>query len=62
MYKSKSTVVTSKGEANATIIVKVGNQVVGFGKIDENIEFSVKIFEQKAGTVLNFYLRVMRRV
>lgn len=54
---AKSTLATGKGEANATIIVKAGNLVVGFGKIDENGEFSVKIFKQKAGTVLNFYVR-----
>jgi 5-hydroxyisourate hydrolase-like protein (transthyretin family) len=54
---AKTSLVTGKGEANATIIVYAGNKVVGFGKIDENRDFSIRIFKQKVGTVLSFHVR-----
>ncbi|MET3194141.1 uncharacterized protein (UPF0254 family) [Bacillus sp. OAE603] len=44
--------VTGKAEANATIIIKKLNNVIGIGKADAKGSYHIKVSKQKAGTVL----------
>ncbi|WP_129689905.1 Ig-like domain-containing protein [Gottfriedia acidiceleris] len=46
-------VLTGKTEANATVIVKIGNEEIGTGKADSNGSYQIQVGKQKAGTVLS---------
>jgi hypothetical protein len=50
---SNSAKVTGKAEANSTITIKVGKNVIGTGTTDKFGHFSVKIRLQKWGTILS---------
>jgi subtilisin family serine protease len=44
--------ITGKAEAGSTVIVKVGNKVIGIATAGKDGKFSVKMAKQKVGTVL----------
>ncbi|PEL09791.1 Ig-like domain-containing protein [Bacillus sp. AFS017336] len=48
----KDATLTGKAEANATITVKVGNNVIGSGKADSNGSYQIQVGKLKAGTAL----------
>ncbi|WP_179865561.1 Ig-like domain-containing protein [Bacillus sp. AFS017336] len=48
----KDATLTGKAEANATITVKVGNNVIGSGKADSNGSYQIQVGKLKAGTTL----------
>ncbi|MFB7139933.1 Ig-like domain-containing protein [Gottfriedia sp. NPDC056225] len=48
----KDATLTGKAEANATITVKVGNNVIGSGKADANGSYQIQVGKLKAGTTL----------
>ncbi|WP_142303689.1 bifunctional 2',3'-cyclic-nucleotide 2'-phosphodiesterase/3'-nucleotidase [Neobacillus soli] len=50
---AKTTKVTGKAEAYSTVVVKVGNKVLGSKTADKNGKFSVSISKQSAGKVLS---------
>jgi hypothetical protein len=54
---STSIRVTGKAEAGATVILKVGNKVMGIATASKDKMFSVKIAKQKAGAVLTVIVK-----
>ncbi|MCU7701544.1 Ig-like domain-containing protein [Enterococcus gallinarum] len=48
--KDTDTTVSGKGEPNAPIIIKVGDQPIGNGTVDSEGNYSVPIQKQSAGT------------
>ncbi|EOI6522815.1 immunoglobulin-like domain-containing protein [Enterococcus faecalis] len=50
--KDTDTIVSGKGEPNASIIIKVGDQPIGNGTVDSEGNYSVPIQKQSAGTII----------
>ncbi|PFH87760.1 Ig-like domain-containing protein [Bacillus sp. AFS088145] len=46
-------VLTGKAEANATVSVKIGNNVIGSGKADSNGSYKIQVGKLRAGTILS---------
>lgn len=52
-----SSYVTGKAEAGATVYVKAGSKQIGYAAVNSKGTYSVKIKQQKAGTVLTVYVK-----